>query len=107
MIAVINFGSSLQIAQNFTSDVERLKSVINGVKPAGTPAGDVSSAAAPLLAQAASDFGARSMILALRSVARSLSQVQGRKTVVLLSPGFKYRPEEQNAEMIRSYAAPN
>ncbi len=32
LIAVVNFGGSLRIAQNFTTDAERLKQVVSGVK---------------------------------------------------------------------------
>src|SRR6478672_6655137 len=32
LMAVANFGGSLQIAQNFTDDIERLKQVVSGAK---------------------------------------------------------------------------
>src|SRR4051794_21457610 len=32
LMAIANFGGALQIAQNFTDDIERLKQVVSGVK---------------------------------------------------------------------------
>ena len=32
LMAIVNFGGALQIAQNFTDDTLRLKNVVNGVK---------------------------------------------------------------------------
>ena len=35
LMAIANFGGSLQIAQNFTDDIERLKQVVSGAKVLG------------------------------------------------------------------------
>ncbi len=94
MIAVVNYGGSMQVAQNFTNDTELLRNAINGVKSGGSPEKGLEGAT-KLLAEAASDLTARSMLLALRNLARGMSRVPGRKTVVLLSPGFKFRSEDQ------------
>jgi VWFA-related protein len=92
LIAVVNFGGSLRIAQNFTSDTERLKQVVSGVKFSSVSSnGD--TLGGPALSKAESDFGARTVLLGLRSLAKSLSTVPGRKTLIFLSAGFKLDSE--------------
>jgi VWFA-related protein len=92
LIAVVNFGGSLRIAQNFTADTERLKQVVSGVKFSSvSPNGDATGGLA--LSKAEADFGARTVLLGLRSLARSLSSVPGRKTLIFLSAGFKLDSE--------------
>ncbi len=87
-VAVVNFGGSLQIAQNFTEDSERLKQAISGVKFSSvSPNGDTGMGNAQL-SRAVADFGARDVLLALRTLAKSLGSVPGRKTLVFLSSGF-------------------
>jgi VWFA-related protein len=91
LMAIVNYGGSLQIAQNFTEDAERLKAVVKGVKfstvsPNATPGVQLSGAMA--------DFGARDMILALRSFAKNLNAVPGRKTLILLTSGFPLANEQ-------------
>jgi len=90
LMAIVDFGGSLQIAQNFTQDTERLKNVINGVKfSAVAPnAGSTGLGPVPQLATAAAGFGARDVILSLRSLAKSLGVVPGRKTLILFTAGF-------------------
>jgi len=89
LMAIADFTGSLTIAQNFTADAERLKQVVNGVKFSSvSPNTDLASIATPSLGHAAADFGARDVLLALRSLAKSLGTVPGRKTLVFLSEGF-------------------
>lgn len=89
LVAIVNFGGSLQLAQNFTDDKERLKQVVNGVKFSSvSPNPQMASLGAPALGAAAADFGARDVLLAIRSLAKSLSSIPGRKTLVFLSAGF-------------------
>ena len=92
LIAVVNFGGSLKVAQNFTSDAERLKQVINGVKFASVSSnGDALGGQA--LSKAEGDFGARTVLLGLRSLAKGMMNVPGRKTLIFLSSGFKLDSE--------------
>ena len=91
VMAIVNYGGSLQIAQNFTEDAERLQAVVKGVKfssvsPNGTPGVQLSGAVA--------DFGARDMILGLRSFAKNLGSISGRKTLILFTSGFPLAPEQ-------------
>ena len=89
-MAVVNFGGSLQIAQNFTNDAEKLKKVITGLK---IPVTSTGAAEGPNLGAAEMDFGVRDSIMALRSLGKSLGTVPGRKTLVLFTSGFPVNPE--------------
>ena len=102
LIAVVEFGGMVRIAQNFTADAERLKKVIAGVKfstvsPNG-PSPDLASTGVPpsqpeifgmpSMGGLEADFGARSVFTALRNLAKGLTSVPGRKTLVMLTAGF-------------------
>jgi len=102
LIAIVEFGGMVRIAQNFTADAERLKKVIAGVKfstvsPNG-PSPDLASTGMPpaqpeifgmpSMGGLEADFGARSVFTALRNLAKGLSTVPGRKTLVMLTAGF-------------------
>jgi VWFA-related protein len=95
LIAIVNFGGSVHIAQNFTGDAERLKQVVSGVKISSVSSNpvQVASVGMPSLGNAEADFGARSVLLGLRSMAKSLASVPGRKTLVLLTAGFPLTEE--------------
>jgi VWFA-related protein len=87
LMAIVNFGGSLQIAQNFTTDAERLKSVASGlqismVNPTGASSGTAS------LSGAYFNYGVRDVVLGLRSLAKGLASVPGRKTLIFLTAGF-------------------
>jgi VWFA-related protein len=97
-IAIVNFTGSLRITQNFTNDPERLKAVVSGVKMATVSTGGDGSGMGlgggfPNMNSAATDFGVRSVLLALRSLARGLEGVAGRKTVIMLTAGFPLTSE--------------
>lgn len=109
LIAVVDFGGSVRISQNFTADVERLKQVVATVKgsavsPNATPPVQIASlgmpnglpAGFPSLGNSEADFGARSVLLALRSLAKNLQSVPGRKTLVMLTSGFSMNSELQS-----------
>src|SRR5579864_3095715 len=71
LIAIVNFGGTVKVAQNFTSDAERLRQVVSGVQMSSVNpnagAVPVSVVGIPSLSNAEADFGARSVMLALRS----------------------------------------
>src|SRR5580693_10377088 len=108
LIAVIDFGGSVHIAQNFTADAERLKQVVNGVKgsavsPNAQPPVEVASLGGgpsmpSLLSMddAEADFGAHTVMLALRSLAKNMAAVPGRKTLIMLTAGFPLTPDRQS-----------
>ena len=104
LIAVAEFGGTVHISQNFTADAQRLKQVVAGLKGSsvspnappvmvaslGTPS------LGPSLGNAEADFGVQTVLLALRSLAKGLSTVPGRKSLVMLTSGFAMNPEYQS-----------
>ena len=89
LMAIVNFGGALSIAQNFTSDADRLKKVVAGLSRsyvASNP--ELASMGAVTLSSAELDFGLNTSLRALRSLAKSLAPVPGRKILVFLSAGF-------------------
>ena len=113
VMAVVDFTGALRIVQNFTADAERLKKAAATFKPSalasddsiGGSGGDASSAS-PALFQTQDDFGARTFLLAIRSLARNLAAVPGRKSLVLFTSGFPLTPETQ-AELAAAISACN
>src|SRR5437016_882022 len=104
LMAVVDFGGSLRIVQNFTANAEVLGAAVSGVKsssvdpnaPApGVPV-TVASTGLSSLGNAEADFGARSMLLAVRSLAKNRRTIPGRKMVVLFSGGFPMTQENQS-----------
>src|ERR1017187_3927960 len=89
LMAVVNFTGALQIAQNFTGDIDRLKQVVGGIKTSAVaPGPERASMGVPRLGGGAGAYGARSMLLALRSMAQNLTDVPGRKSLILFTSGF-------------------
>jgi VWFA-related protein len=104
VMAVVDFGGTLRIAQNFTSDVERLKRAAAGVKSSAVaPNGDPSdlqtdtivSPGRTALATTEADFAARSVLLAIRSLAKNLASIPGRKSLILITTGFPLTSESE------------
>ena len=105
LMAVVDFGGALRIVQNFTANADLLRSAVKGVKtssvnpnanvPDPQPV-TVASAGLSSLSNAEADFGARSVLLAVRSLAKNLRTVPGRKMLVLFSGGFALNPENQS-----------
>ena len=89
LMAIVNFGGSLSVAQNFTSDADRLKKVVAGLSRsyvASNP--ELASTGPVMLSSAELDFGQYTALRALRSLAKSMAAVPGRKIVIFLSAGF-------------------
>ena len=99
-IAIVDFTGSVRVSQNFTADAERLKQVVRDVKFSSTSANveavQVASLGAPQMLQAQADFGARTLLLGIRSVARNLAALPGRKSLVLLTVGFPLTPDRES-----------
>ncbi|HUI82592.1 MAG TPA: VWA domain-containing protein [Candidatus Binatia bacterium] len=102
-IAVVDFGGSLRIAQNFTSDAERLKQVVRTLKFSAVAPNTETAASQPVpapvagipqLVSAEANFGVRTLLLALRNLARGMASVPGRKSLVLFSSGFPMNPTD-------------
>jgi VWFA-related protein len=90
-MAIVNYSGSLQIAQNFTSDVDRLKAIVAGTKIPVGPSPNESGAGG--LGRAAANFGTRNVIMAIRDLAKNLATIPGRKSLMLLTAGFKVSPD--------------
>jgi VWFA-related protein len=93
LIAVVNFGGSLVIRQNFTSNPELLKAAVSpsntpNINTNGSQPVVVAMAGAPSISSAEEDFGARTMLLSIRSLAKNLRGVPGRKMLILFTAGF-------------------
>ncbi len=95
LMAVVNFGGTLQIAQNFTDDAERLKQIVVAQKISMTSTQQVATIGRFPQLGGAADFGVRSMLMALRNLARNLGSVPGRKSLVLFTSGFPLTPENR------------
>src|SRR5882762_11954878 len=85
LMAIADFTGVVHIAQNFTADADRLTKVVAQVKVSSVNPNatvQVASLGMPTLGNAEADFGARSVLLALRSMAKNLANVPGRKSLV-------------------------
>src|SRR3984957_19027267 len=105
LIAIAEFGGTVRITQDFTADASRLKQVVSGIKgsavaPNAQPPVMVASLASPpivpSLGNAEADFGVHTALLALRDLAKGMSNVPGRKTLVMLTAGFPMNQEYQS-----------
>jgi VWFA-related protein len=105
LIAIADFGGNVHISQNFTADASRLKQVVMGMKTSAVSPNAqspvmVASLAPPTLGpslgNSEADFGVHTVLLALRSLAKNLSTVPGRKTLVMLTSGFPLSVEYQS-----------
>src|SRR5713226_6526762 len=107
MMAVVDFGGKMQIVQNFTANADALTAAVKGVKYSSVDSNpsDAANSLAPVtvattglssLSNAEADFGARTMLLAVRSLAKNLRTVPGRKMLVLFSAGFALTPENES-----------
>src|ERR1700682_193215 len=104
LMAVVDFTGRLRITQNFTANPDLLRSAVSGVKnssvdpnaPSSGPPVTIASMGISSLSSAEADFGARSMLLAVRSLAKNLRSVPGRKMLVLFSGGFALTPENES-----------
>jgi VWFA-related protein len=112
VMAVVQFGGSIRIVQNFTADPVRLKKVVEQIGTSavhsnaetstigpgvnGDPSIALSSAGADMLDARMMEFGAQSLLLAIRNMAQSLATIPGRKSMILFTSGFAVSPERQS-----------
>ncbi len=99
-IAVLDFGRTVRVAQNFTTDAAHLKEVVLHDKFASAstthdPVRVANMAGTPASFNAEGGFGVRALLLGIRSVAERLAAMPGRKSLILLSSGFLTGPQEQ------------
>jgi len=102
LAAVLDFVGSLRITQNFTADGELLAKAAADVKYSSLSPNErgqsteFASLGGPSPLQMRTDFAARSVLLALRSVVKTLSAVSGRKILLLFSAGFPLTADRQS-----------
>src|SRR5215472_17435135 len=109
LMAIVDFGGSLRIVQNFTANAQVLRAAVSGVKtsavdpnapppdmPVAVASNSMPAIGMSSLGSAAADFGARTMLLAIRSLAKNLRSVPGRKMVILFSGGFPLTTENES-----------
>ncbi len=92
-IAVVSFNGEMRIGQNFTGDAGRLKAAVNTAMSMEVTTG-------------ISDSAALDTIRALRNMATSLSNLQGRKTIVFVNGGLS-QSSVQKAELTAAIDACN
>jgi VWFA-related protein len=116
LMAVVDFGGTLLVRQNFTANGDLLAAAVKGVKQAQIETNAPSDTMAPAmiasnglssLSSAQSDFGARTMLLAVRSLAKNLRGVPGRKMLILFSAGFPSDDPERISELTATIDACN
>src|SRR5246500_62287 len=103
-LAVVEFTGALRITQNFTTNAAKLKQVVSGIKnssittnPASPTAIDTAPGLnGPSLNSAENNFGAYSVLLSIRILAKNLASVAGRKSLVLFTAGFPLTPERDS-----------
>jgi VWFA-related protein len=108
-MAIVEFTGVLRITQNFTTNPEKLKQVIAGVKVPSISTNPQSPTAinaepglggpslgGPSFGDAENSFGAYSVLLSIRTLAKNLAGVAGRKSLVLLTAGFPLTPERDS-----------
>jgi VWFA-related protein len=101
LMAVVDFGGALNIVQNFTANAAHLQAAVARVKnsavdPNASQPVTIASTGISSLSIAAADFGARSMLLAVRSLAKNLRSVPGRKMLILFSGGFPLTSQSES-----------
>ncbi len=102
LIAVADFGGAFRLTQNFTPNADLLKKALAATKFSALQPNEpgqsteLASLGSPSPLQVRSDFAARSVLLTIRSLAKMLRSVPGRKTLILFSAGFPLNPERQS-----------
>ncbi len=89
--AVVDYAGTLRITQNFTDDTARLKQVVAESKLSVANANSNASLGSPVFASYDA-YTNRNVLLALRSVARSMASLPGRKSLVWLTSGLPLTP---------------
>jgi len=104
VMSIMEFGGSIRIVQNFTADVDLLKKAVAGVKfsavsPNATdPLGVQGPPGGPSMTPSnpEADFGAYTLLLGIRSVAKDLTSIPGRKSLILFTSGFPMNAERES-----------
>jgi VWFA-related protein len=93
-MAVIDYMGSLQVVQNFTSDIDLLRLAVRKVGVASGQANRGSTGFSGSERKQA-DLALRNLLLRIRDVAKMLGTVPGRKTMLYFSAGFNLTSARQ------------
>ena len=93
LMAIANFGGALQIAQNFTEDPAAAEECRERDQVFRRGAQCIRCERARQMNTQMASFGSRDVLYALKDLAKSLSSIPGRKTVILITGGFPLTPE--------------
>jgi VWFA-related protein len=104
VMAVVDFTGTLRILQNFSGDPAKIKKATefaktSAVSPYSSDSDSTPGATSPTrttgpsLFDTQNDFGVYTLLLGIRGLARDLTDVPGRKSVILFTSGFPLTPE--------------
>jgi VWFA-related protein len=101
VMSVMNFGGSLQIVQNFTTDSDKLKKAVSGISNSNISAMASASSGTDALqypgmsnfGNPEASFGTYTLLLSIRNLAKNLAAVPGRKSLILFTAGFELDSE--------------
>src|SRR5216683_6631334 len=104
LMAVVEFTGAIRVLQNFTANAELLQAAAKGVKTSfvasnsdpGGPGASTAAAGISSFSNTETDYGARSMLLSVRALAKNLRTIPGRKMLVLFSSGFPFTAERES-----------
>ncbi len=94
--AVIDYAGTMRVTQNFTDDSARLKQVVGEAKL--STASNMNASLGGSVFSSYDAYTNRNSLLALRSVARSMGSLPGRKSLIWLTSGMPMTSDTQ-AEM--------
>jgi VWFA-related protein len=117
VMSVVDFGGTLRVEQDFTTDVARLKQAVQNLKSSavepnatasigGSALGGISTPGSLSLDNSVGEFGVDTLLLAIRSLAKNLASVPGRKSMILFTSGFE-RTSEGDSQLTATIDACN
>lgn len=104
VMSVMNFGGSLQVVQNFTTDSDKLKQAVSGVSNSSVSTVASASSGTDALqypgmanfGDPEASFGTYTLLLSIRNLAKNLAAIPGRKSLILFTAGFVLDSDAMN-----------
>jgi VWFA-related protein len=104
VMSVMNFGGSLQIVQNFTTDSDKLKQAVSGISNSNVSTVASASSGTDALqypgmanfGNPEATFGTYTLLLSIRNLAKNLAAIPGRKSLILFTAGFVLDSDAMN-----------
>lgn len=94
-VAIVDYAGTMKIAQNFTNDAARLKEVAGKATLSTSATLNLNASISNPVFGNANSYQDRNVMLAMRSLAKSMASLPGRKSVVWFTVGFPLTPEKQ------------